>query len=365
MQVEIAGWISGSNYRVQAVDATCRSILLPVIGKNIVVRNGYGKSLSPASDSNAFELILQSDPAPAFVESDSGPLASRAPLPLFDLPAASEAPLLPYSGKGLALLDEQGNIAGELIGETFYLFFDVGVTNSMLDTIRFARVMRKLAEIYYERSQSGTGGTDQLPRFAALCTALVAPTVAGSEPSPEREERQTRFRERMLACLREEQILLRNESRPQEMLAEEFDRLMELASVVNVVVVPGWLTVETSVLFCRDPRTDILHEIGAFDIHIPTEAGDIRWYNRDRKVHAHSADMQAPHVFKDGSACLGNVKDLFPKLIARRDFSTAVQVAIAFIESVNVDDQAGQFVNCWPIADQSLNNKHSNLCKII
>jgi len=231
----------------------------------------------------------------------------------------------------------------------------------MLDTIRLARVMRRFCEIYHERSRS-TDSLISATKFVDCCLSLAAPLVAPAvalSPAEESartahkvEQLQNQFHQLLVACRLEEQSILGNESRPQDLLGEEFDRLMELASVVNVAVVPGLLKVETSVLYCRDPRTNFLHEIGAFEIHIPTEEGEVLWFNRHRTIHAHSVDMHAPHVFKDGRACLGNVKDLFPRLIARRDFSTAVQVAIAFIESVNVADSAGKFINLWPVVQQ-------------
>jgi hypothetical protein len=94
-----------------------------------------------------------------------------------------------------------------------------------------------------------------------------------------------------------------------------------------------------------------LHEIGAFDIQIPTNgSSDIRWFNRTRKVDGYREGMNAPHVWAAGNACLGNTEALFPKLTAKRDFASAVQVAVAFIEYVNVDDPAGKLIHHWPYA---------------
>jgi hypothetical protein len=67
-------------------------------------------------------------------------------------------------------------------------------------------------------------------------------------------------------------------------------------------------------------------------------------------VDGFEEDMNAPHVYSDGHACLGNVEDLFPELIAKRDFASALQLAIVFIESVNVNDSAGKKIDHWPVA---------------
>jgi hypothetical protein len=60
--------------------------------------------------------------------------------------------------------------------------------------------------------------------------------------------------------------------------------------------------------------------------------------------------MHAPHVNGGGTICLGNVKDQFPELIRNREYAAAVQLAIVFLESVNVDDNWGQCINRFPIA---------------
>ena len=60
--------------------------------------------------------------------------------------------------------------------------------------------------------------------------------------------------------------------------------------------------------------------------------------------------MNAPHVDENGNACMGNTKDLFPTLIAKREFASVAELAIAFVESVNLDDNWGKFLDRWPIA---------------
>ena len=60
--------------------------------------------------------------------------------------------------------------------------------------------------------------------------------------------------------------------------------------------------------------------------------------------------MNAPHVDPNGNACMGNTRDLFPALIQKREFASAVQLAIAFVEAVNVADNWGAYITNWPVA---------------
>jgi hypothetical protein len=133
---------------------------------------------------------------------------------------------------------------------------------------------------------------------------------------------------------------------------QEYDKLLVIPKVRDVQVAPGVVKVFTDTLYCVDPRSGKRHEIGAFRIEIYRDGqnGGVRWFNLTRRIDAYRDDMYAPHVFSDGKACLGNTQDIFPELIGNYEFAAAAMVAIQFVESVNVDDSAGKYVNRWPEA---------------
>ncbi|MBP9772135.1 MAG: hypothetical protein KBD16_04435, partial [Candidatus Pacebacteria bacterium] len=133
---------------------------------------------------------------------------------------------------------------------------------------------------------------------------------------------------------------------------QEYDKLLETHKVIDVSATPQVIKIFTDTLYCVDPRTEKRHEIGKFRIDIYIEGG-VRWFNLDRQVNAHSGGMQAPHVFNDGHACLGNASEIFPQLIASYEFAAAAMVAIQFIESVNINDQAGMHIDKWPLAPET------------
>jgi hypothetical protein len=137
---------------------------------------------------------------------------------------------------------------------------------------------------------------------------------------------------------------------PAEEIGREFDELTQLANVVGVKVEGDKIVVSTDVLYCVHPKTHVRYEIGAFDIHIDISRSIVQWVNKTRKVAGGSGQMNAPHVDPHGNACLGNTKDLFPQLIHKREFASVVQLAIAFVEAVNVDDNWGAYIVNWPVA---------------
>jgi hypothetical protein len=133
-------------------------------------------------------------------------------------------------------------------------------------------------------------------------------------------------------------------------LESEFTKLLQVPNVLNVITneKDGLVEVYTDTLYCTDPRTKIVHEIGKFKISI-SQANGLRWENLTRRVDGCNKNQMAPHIWESGKACLGNMESIFPELIANYEYSVVVQLAIQFVESVNVDDSAGKHISNWPV----------------
>ncbi len=134
--------------------------------------------------------------------------------------------------------------------------------------------------------------------------------------------------------------------------AQEFNKLLQVPKVRRVEAKEGKVIVYTDVLFCTDPRTGICHEIGAFRIELVADMGIPYWFNLTRSVDGYNNRMQAPHIYSNGQACLGNAAEIFPELIGNYEFAAAAMVAIQFVESVNTDDTAGKHIDKWPVAKE-------------
>ncbi len=139
-----------------------------------------------------------------------------------------------------------------------------------------------------------------------------------------------------------------------EYFKKQYERLTNINNVTKVrIPEPEKLLIYTNELYCTDPRTNKIHEIGKFKITIDVKGreGGIKWKNMSRLVkNAYSCDgMQAPHVYADGHACLGNIEEAIAEYLGKYDFYTLVILAIKFIESCNVSDSAGTHINKWPV----------------
>ncbi|HNB21630.1 MAG TPA: hypothetical protein PKZ32_04405 [Candidatus Melainabacteria bacterium] len=136
-----------------------------------------------------------------------------------------------------------------------------------------------------------------------------------------------------------------------EAFAREFDAIFEVPKVKDVCVEDGIISVFTETLFAYDNRSRKNHELGAYEIRFYTDgqADCVRWLNLTRLVNAGRSDQHAPHVFTSGRSSLHAIKDSILDLIAEHQFAVATQLAIDFIEQVDVDEPDGATLDRWPL----------------
>ncbi len=136
--------------------------------------------------------------------------------------------------------------------------------------------------------------------------------------------------------------------------AREFDAIFEVPKVKEVRVEDGIISVYTETLFADDPRSRKRHELGDYVIKFFTDgqADCVRWYNLTRRVNAGRSDQHAPQVFTSGRGSLHAIKDSIIDLVAELQFAVATQLAIDFIEQVDVDEPDGAMLDRWPLEKQ-------------
>lgn len=136
-----------------------------------------------------------------------------------------------------------------------------------------------------------------------------------------------------------------------ETYAREFDAIFDVPKVKDVSVEDGIISVYTETLFAYDNRSRKNHELGAYVIQFFTDgqADCVRWYNQTRRVNAGRSDQHAPHVFTSGRSIVHAIKDSIVDLVAELQFAVATQLAIDFIEQVDVDEPDGAYLDRWPL----------------
>jgi len=92
---------------------------------------------------------------------------------------------------------------------------------------------------------------------------------------------------------------------------------------------------------------DNLYDIGEFCINIYTDGqeGGVRICNLTplgpKRLHH-------PHINNDGYPCLGNIKRVVSRYIAKREYLALTDILYNYLKSVNVDDERGSTIVSWP-----------------
>ena len=168
-----------------------------------------------------------------------------------------------------------------------------------------------------------------------------------------------------ISALREleekQQQLAQAESLPDEMDPSELeglDRLLKRGVLTDFR--PGdtsdQFTFTTRELFAYDPRSDLWHKLGAYEVSVNMNPGYGNHVLNIRNVSGlrrdgYDSGMHHPHVFPSGNPCVGNFIELQTDLAMNRDWRTLIDATLAFLESVDVRDTAGRHIHNWPVAD--------------
>jgi hypothetical protein len=131
---------------------------------------------------------------------------------------------------------------------------------------------------------------------------------------------------------------------------EDIRSILGLQNVDSVRAGDKQLIVRTGIIDCKDDRTDLFHRLGAYDIHLSLERPEIMIFNTEgpREVNGHL--FHAPGVSAQGHAGFGNVANLMQEFLLKKDYTLAIILAVAFLESANTNDVWGQNINLWPLS---------------
>jgi len=379
-------WKGGDNDElVQSV----RHFLVPLIDRDVQLHTRSGYPCEPIEDGK-FHIHLYCS-TQKWTEPGTVP-----PATLFGYPNSNQTRTFLPPGRGIPIADEaSGFVVAELIGaNNLYVLWNLQHNYEPNRGRIFRVLMQKLAHVlgmpadehrklmrqrFVEECSKAmvrvirdtardagdevdTAAPSQVvpsrlmpnSRFGTHIPSLIPAAGANAISLGERKSRIQELRKQLTgsiaAARAKERKLLTDESVDLEEFGLEYEDLMKVKGVKDVKVERDTIVILTDVLNCRDERTNLYHEIGAFKIELPMNSNQPRWTNLTRRVSGMKEGMHAPHVWDTGHACLGNTSDIFPKLFAQRQWSIAAQLAIEFVQSANTADAAGKHVNRWPRA---------------
>lgn len=316
-------------------------ILGPYCGKALTLINMSGKTRPPNAGPN--ELIIVYHGAAAETRQ------TFSPSHYWRHKAVGAENLYAPSSQGLPFYTPEGLAVGELIGNNLYLFPEATQLGTIAEAGLWVTLLAEARRLI-EAVNSGKSPEDIMAEaFGQDLQRQMNLSKSGRANSEQLKAATTKLEAALRGAMEAQQNIFQAETLPYKDLGEEFDSILAIPKVTNAKVTEKAIIVSTKTLYCRDSRTNILHEIGPFEISIdPVNASGIRWHNKSGRSTPHN--HQAPHVDPSGKACFGNTAETFSLLIGARQYAAAVEVAIAFVESANVDDLWGKRINEWPQA---------------
>jgi hypothetical protein len=322
--LEISGrWGIIGRYRLWTVKRLVRGILLRGTQNSCAVVVQCLGSSSPVSNDAIVRLFYHSVPR--------------------GLPRVGKL----WTGLGVPLTLANGEVAGEICGANVFIYDDVLTTGPRKGVLLLSQILlaaRRAMQI----ASSENGAELSKQQFTAECNRLKQASRTRRKSRITNNEEQ--FRSSLAAANRAELALLELEAQPTKNLEREYDALLALDKVRYLHLNDRFLSVFTGDIDCPDSRTKLLHRLGQFEIRIDlVELGKIRFFNQTRSITDFGGTVGAPHLYDDGTACLGTVKHILPRLLKQRDFAVAVQVAIAFLQSANTNDWGGRRVAKFPV----------------
>jgi hypothetical protein len=163
--------------------------------------------------------------------------------------------------------------------------------------------------------------------------------------------------EESIVCMEEEKIV----SREKEKAEKTYQDLMSIPKIMSVKIIDQYVHIYTKNIFVQNEKDhSIWHDIGTFHIVVGVygtkynTSSTVRIFNTKHQIHAFQELMQAPHVFDDGHLCHGNITGAMVDAYGRRDIYQMALIIIMFLESANLDDVAGGYLNRWPAVTEDV-----------
>lgn len=272
------------------------------------------------------------------------------------------------SEQGMHPIMDGSYCVAEIFEDALYIHHDLCHYGWDSELMIFRKILEETANILKNPDLITAAREDRLRRnvknYIDLCHKGAADKIKELERELRHaEESVEEFRAKFISNMRKVDQLSAEIPKLSELtddtkdkFSKDYQRLCGFSDVIDIKVLPEKMEIYTNDLFCTNPKTGLKHWMGRFKITIDARGrnGGVIWKNLSFTIDGYEDKMQAPHVFYHGGACLGSLQEIIPQYLAKWDFATLTQLAISFIQSVNVDDVAGSKIPYWPIAESDL-----------
>jgi hypothetical protein len=345
--VKVTNW---SGERQEDFVAMTKEVLFDNLGRCILLNVAHGRRSSPNTDPSKFKVHIYS--APEVSESH------RAHTHMWDIHVSNRDGVRPDTTRHQIYCDEGVPVAS-VDSNNLYIYHDVVHYGDDKEKAIYRRIMEETLVAFKNDFKQPPDLNRRI--YIKMCNQRIKNELRDIEAASEKSsEIIANTQKKLVEAIREQDYqrhrmeeLKKAEGYNDSHFDDEFSKLCDIAHVKNVKIQPDAIYFETDMVTCVDPRSGKQHNIGEFQIAIEPSSGDVKFMNQSYIIPGyHSEGMQAPHVFHNGSPCLGNMQNILPDLIAKFDFPSAAMIAVNFLAEVNTDDEAGQYIHKWPLSDE-------------
>ncbi len=259
---------------------------------------------------------------------------------------------------GSLIVTPEGTAIATYDSANLFIYHDICHRAKPEEIALFDRIITEaIALIPKEKDMARLTKDEVRARFVTLCAGRIDRQLAEAKSAAVNADQViTEASRRIADAVRSkndaanlESTLTVRKGTESETLGKEFDNLGRIKKLNRVSFRGDKLVMSLDTMRVTDPRTKKQHEVGKVEVTMDPVRGEVFFKNKTRLVHGMEQHMHAPHVFGTGKPCLGSLSQALPKLVSGYEFAVAIQMIIAFLESVNVDDGAGKHVDRWPL----------------
>ena len=355
-QVETSGWQGRENKKFLAIVG---EILLPVVKKNIIFSMPHREVHELVYD-DKFHIFIWSTPQQ---KKDR----MTPPREMWGIHVDCRESGYRPSELGFSIVDEKtGWSVGELVDNNLYVHHDICEYGSERELQIFRRFCMEAAKaIVFFASEEG-----KMQRREFFRNNYTKHRMSGLDRIIEELEKKKKKGHEQIRNLQRQLFTMIQETRKAELeykmytmplheksglevqYGEEYQALFGIAGVENIVTLENVINVFTDHIYIMpDEFPDKIFDIGKFKMVIRLESGSewrIRFFNLTRKS-SDGNGYNHPHVDGAGDPCLGNIKEMFPELLAKQEYSALIQLCLQYLHSANFSASGRRIFDTWPL----------------
>lgn len=306
------------------------------------------------------------------------------PATMWGIPVSCADNSFQPSGRGTAIITDEGHCVAELLENTLYIHHDICHKNTQDEIILFERILHESFLLYkvpedkkeeYKKREIEASNKRSKAAFNLFFSQQIKNklnnTHAQIKDNEYRIDQAQADITKLLAlnkehsnfiCFAEEKI-----KNLDKITADEYEKLLKIEKVVGVVVTNNVLTIKTKPIYINGKDLNgnkAIYFIGEFTVSIHPN-GKIVFYNLSNKGEGPGLtqpnefnanfdyNRHHPHINVDGRACLGNLSSVIGKYLADCNLSVLITLLIKFLETADTNDHAGRGLYWWPIVPES------------